>query len=259
MRRKINLTTAENLGPAAFPIGALRSVPPADREAMLLDPAGYFGAPYQKANPDGTEVTIDPCPGGWRGFAAFPAVDLAAPLGWLEQPGAAGPETVDMAARRVTFTTARIAPSAATVAGHLDALEAELHRVIDRRAGERRKDFITDIPGQEATYLRKESQARAIIESGAAPSAADHGFIWVAAKRQAADPADPVEVAGLCAPVAQVIVARANAWLAIGEAIEDVREAAKAAVTAAKAGGDAAAEAAMEAAGDIDWSAIGGA
>lgn len=121
----------------------------------------------------------------------------------------------------------------------LDAavLDADLHSKIDREAGAFRCRFITDVPGQQATYLDKERQARDLLadpEGGPFPR--------IAAEAQVRG-IDQVEMA-------LIIVATADQWRAIDTAIEAARIGAKLAVSAATA------RPAKEAAATVDWEAI---
>ena len=80
------------------------------------------------------------------------------------------------------------------------------------------------------------------INAGAAPSAANHPFVW---KEAAA--------LGLTAVARAVeITAKRDVWLAIGSEIEAARQGAKKAVTTAKGDKDA-----MEAAAVVDWAVVG--
>lgn len=116
------------------------------------------------------------------------------------------------------------------------AHEADLHRQIDASAGEFRRQFITDVPGQAETYVEKaaEAAAYAIDPNGAYPFLA-------------------AEAAALGVPLADVadeVAATAAAWRALAAAIEGRRRGAKKAVTEARIAGD---WAAMNAASAIIW------
>lgn len=116
------------------------------------------------------------------------------------------------------------------------ALDAYLHGEIDAAAGAFRCQFITDVPGQELTYLRKEAEARDQLAGGAGP--------WPMLEAAAEALERPI------AELAAEIVVRADAWTMLGAAIEGRRLAAKAAVRAA---GD---KAGKEAAAEVDWAAL---
>lgn len=116
------------------------------------------------------------------------------------------------------------------------ALDAHLHGLVDAEAGAFRCRFITVVPGQEMTYLRKEAEARDLLASGAGP--------WPMLAATAAALDQPI------AELAQEIVKRSDEWTALGAGIEALRLGAKAAVTAA-----ADAETKRNAA-EVDWEAL---
>lgn len=122
--------------------------------------------------------------------------------------------------------------------GEIDVIEADLHAMIDRQAGEVRCQFITDVPGQQAAYLDKERQARAFLAGEG--EAADLGrIIAEAAARGISETA-----------MAQMIVETADHWRAIDTAIEAARIGAKIAVSAGETA------AAKRAAAVVDWTAV---
>lgn len=96
-----------------------------------------------------------------------------------------------------------------------DALAA-----IDAAAGSARLRYITDVPGQSATYAEKRSQSAAYI---AAPDGLVPPFVQAEADAMA------------CTPLAaaQYIQATAQAWEQIGPAVERERRRGKLAVAAA--------------------------
>lgn len=112
-------------------------------------------------------------------------------------------------------------------------LEAKLHREIDEGAGAQRCRFLTNIPGQALTYMRKESEARAFVAGATGP------FPMLEAVASA--------TGGAIGELAATIVARADAWIEIGAVIEAARQKAKMEVSAAQ-GTDA-----KRAAADVDW------
>lgn len=116
------------------------------------------------------------------------------------------------------------------------AIDGFLHRQIDARAGAFRCRFITVVPGQEMTYLRKEAEARDVLAGGHGP--------WPMLEATAAALDQPI------AELAQEIVKRSDDWTALGAGIEALRLGAKAAVTAA-----ADAETKRIAA-EVDWEAL---
>lgn len=115
-------------------------------------------------------------------------------------------------------------------------IDARLHARIDAEVGEFRCKFITNIPGQEMTYLRKESEARDFIAEGAGP--------WPVLSAQHDATGEPI------ADIAAAVVAQADAWLVLGAKIEAARMAAKQAVAAAET------REAKEAAAVVDWKAL---
>lgn len=118
------------------------------------------------------------------------------------------------------------------------AHEAGLHRVIDDQAGDFRKQFITDVPGQQQTYAEKEREARA-FQGGDDPG-----------------PFLTAEAAARGIPVANVaaeIIATADYWRGLAALIEAARIAAKRVVTTEKAAGD---WSAMDAAAEVDWEGL---
>jgi hypothetical protein len=116
-------------------------------------------------------------------------------------------------------------------------LDAALHARIDAEAGAFRQRFITDIPGQQMTYLAKEAEARALL-AGADPAGAP--MIVGGAAARGIEPAEH----------AAVVIARADAWRALGAKIEIAREAAKAAVSASTTAEG------KRAAAVVDWEAL---
>lgn len=142
----------------------------------------------------------------------------------------------------VAFTLARdleafesVDEEAGEIVLDVAALDAHLHALIDRGAGLFRQRFITTVPGQEMTYLRKEAEARAVV-------AGDEAGPMLSAEAAATD----ADVAELAASV----VAQADAWLQLGALIEGARIAAKRAVTAAGT------EADKWAASDVYWEGL---
>lgn len=92
-------------------------------------------------------------------------------------------------------------------------IDAELHREIDRQAGEERAKYITVAPGQEMTYAEKERDARDVLAGGAGP----HLFLDAEAE------ALGISKAALAATVATT----ADQWRAVAAQIEAKRRAAK--------------------------------
>jgi len=98
--------------------------------------------------------------------------------------------------------------------------EADAHAAIDAAAGAARLRFITDVPGQQAVYLMKLQEARALLADPQAD--APHIVAEAVATGRTAD------------DTAQAIVDRATLWnVVLSPAIEAARLGGKAAVSAA--------------------------
>lgn len=122
------------------------------------------------------------------------------------------------------------------------AWTAKLLEKIDDEAGAVRCRFITEAPGQQLTYSRKEAEARAWV-AASEPELGDYPFL-----------AAEVGATGLSAgDAAAAIIAAADQWAQIGAAIEGARIAAKRAVSEAATVTDKIAAAA------VDWEAVIGA
>ena len=122
-------------------------------------------------------------------------------------------------------------------------LDADLLARIDADAGVFRARFITSIPGQTATYLAKEDEARrwlSAIAAGDTPDPQAFPFLAATADGRALEIAD----------AAELIVATADSWRNLGAAIEGRRERAKREVREATT-----CEAKREAAA-VDWEAL---
>lgn len=115
---------------------------------------------------------------------------------------------------------------------------------IDVESGNARARYITVAPGQEATYMLKEAQARR-YKAAAYPSAAVVDYPMVDAESKAINGGAPN--AAQIQSAADGIIAQADAWIAKAAQIERARIAGKRAVTAAvdAAGVDVAHEAAI--------------
>lgn len=124
----------------------------------------------------------------------------------------------------------------AVVEMNLDPVRAAMFEKVDAEAEQQRLRFITGGDGQAMTYLRKEAQARAYL---ADPNA----DVPTLVKEAAATGQTVAEVAAL-------IVARADAWAAIGDDIEAARLGAKKAIA------DAANIAEIHAAATVDWAEV---
>lgn len=120
---------------------------------------------------------------------------------------------------------------------NLDQLRAQMLERVNAEAGEFRRRFITDIPGQQATYLAKEQEAAAWT-----PSSDPAGFPYLVNEAAATG----VSVADIAALVLQT----ASAWRALDPKIEGRRRGAAVAIAAA-----ADAEAIMAAAA-VNWESL---
>lgn len=131
-----------------------------------------------------------------------------------------------------------VVPSA-VIAGealNLDLLRGTIMIRIDAAAEQVRQRFLTPGAGQAMTYARKEAEARAwTLDSTAATP-----FLSAEA------PARGMTIAALATEVIQL----ADAWTAIGSAIEGMRMGAKTAIAAAHTLG------AIVAAAQVDWSSL---
>lgn len=119
-----------------------------------------------------------------------------------------------------------VAPPAPTLAEATAASRA----AIDAAAGTARARYITVAPGQEATYMLKEAQARAYTAAGY-PSATVADYPMVDAEAEALHGAAPT--AAQIQSAADGIIAQADAWIAKAAQIERARIAGKQAVAAA--------------------------
>lgn len=108
--------------------------------------------------------------------------------------------------------------------------QASAHASIDAEAGAARARYITVAPGQEATYLTKETQARAYKAAGY-PSASVASYPMVEAEALAiyGDTPAAADIQVAC----DGIIAQADAWITTAAQIERARIGGKRAVTAA--------------------------
>jgi len=115
-------------------------------------------------------------------------------------------------------------------ATQLAQTQAAAALAIDAEAGNTRQEFITAIPGQDATYTAKEAEARrwvAEIQAGtAAPDPLAYPYLKDRAERLNATTPD-------YQAVATEWLVKADLWHNLNISIENVREGAKEAVTAA--------------------------
>jgi hypothetical protein len=120
---------------------------------------------------------------------------------------------------------------------NLEIIRALLCARVDAAAGAFRSRFITVSPGQEATYIRKEDEARRYAASS---GAGDYPFLSAEASATGMTLAD----------VAALVLSTANQWVPLGAAIEGQRRAAKLAIEAATT------IPAIVAAATVDWDAL---
>jgi len=100
---------------------------------------------------------------------------------------------------------------------------AECCDAIDAKAGEVRKRYITTVPGQAETYLKKAEEAAAYKAAGYPVDLTPYG--WIAAE---------VAARGITAQqAADGILARRDQYVALGQGIERERVKAKEAIRAA--------------------------
>lgn len=113
-----------------------------------------------------------------------------------------------------------------SVGPSLATIKADLRARVDAMAGAERAKYITVVPGQSEVYEAKKTEVARWRNAGepADPSAALY--------RWAADRA--VRLGVTIAAVLAEWVAQADAWTAVGIAIENVREGAKDAIAAAE-------------------------
>lgn len=119
----------------------------------------------------------------------------------------------------------------------LGQLRANLIRQVNTAAGAFRSQFITDIPGQQATYLAKEKEAR-----DWAPGSAVAAFPYLACEAAA--------TGSSIADVVTLVLATATQWRGLDPRIEGARRGASVAIGAATTP-EAAAAAAI-----VDWAAL---
>lgn len=128
----------------------------------------------------------------------------------------------------------------AEAGGFIDAPgDVDLHARISAEAGEVRRRFITDVPGQMGTYLVKEAQARAWVAT-ASPDPAEHPHLALEAEATGMSVAD----------VAALVIATADHWRLLDARIEAARRGAIVAVQAAET------PEAKLAAAEVDWAAV---
>lgn len=116
-------------------------------------------------------------------------------------------------------------------------LDTHLHAKIDGEAGAIRLQFITDIPGQQGTYLEKEKQALRFLAGG---PESDWPMIAGEALARGIPPYE----------MAEIIVGIAAQWRYLDSKIETARIGAKLAVTNAQTVPE------KFAAANVDWAAL---
>ena len=122
-------------------------------------------------------------------------------------------------------------------ADDLGPLKAAVTSQVNGAAGEFRKRFITDIPGQDATYLAKEVEAKAWTADADATL-----FPYLSCEAEATG--QPI------ADVAALVLATAEQWRALDPRIEGQRRGATVAISAATN------MAAIVMAANVDWDAL---
>jgi len=98
--------------------------------------------------------------------------------------------------------------------------QAEAITTIDTLAGQKRLQYITNVPGQEITYSAKLADAQAYILAGYPSDVTP--YHWVDAEATATG-ATPIQVADL-------IAITGHTWAEVGSKIEGARQAAKIAI-----------------------------
>ena len=106
----------------------------------------------------------------------------------------------------------------------LAQLKAQLIEQVDREAEAARLRFVTPGAGQALEYQATEAEARAYL---ADPSPGGKPWPWLEAER-AAQGGTPT-----LAAIAAEVAAQADAWVAVGSAIKQLRRAAKLAIEGA--------------------------
>lgn len=98
--------------------------------------------------------------------------------------------------------------------------------ILAKAVGETRSRFLTDIPGQEITYMDKERQALSFLSAGSEPDPTDpdDAIRYRAIFQEVGVTADTAH------QVAQVIAYMAERWRDVGSQIERQRLIAKAAI-----------------------------
>ena len=107
-----------------------------------------------------------------------------------------------------------VVPEAAYPALDLDIIRPDILAAVDFGAGATRSQFITVVPGQEATYLRKEQEARG----------------WATGDDPATVPFLDAEATATGVSIdtlAATVIATADAWIVVGAKIEGARMGAK--------------------------------
>ena len=104
----------------------------------------------------------------------------------------------------------------------INDIKVAAKHAIDAAAGQARARYITTVPGQEATYMLKERQAREYAAAGY-PAASVPPLVQVEADAFGITPQQ----------AADEIIAKADAWIALAAKIEYARRSGKAEVDAA--------------------------
>ncbi len=118
------------------------------------------------------------------------------------------------------------------VADRPDALARAVRRAhaeIDNASGQARARYITVVPGQEATYMRKDRQARDYRGAGYPADATPWPLVLAEARSVSGN---PTPTALELQQGADGIIAQADAWIVLAAQIEQVRRTAKIAALA---------------------------
>jgi len=126
--------------------------------------------------------------------------------------------------------------AASYVPAPIATVRAAACAAIDAQAGVTRKKYITDAPGQDATYLKKAADAAAYKLAGY-PFATLTDYPWVRAESRAIHGASPT--AAQCQTACDGILAEEAAIAQKGADIEEARRTGKIAVGAAQTPSDA--------------------
>lgn len=128
----------------------------------------------------------------------------------------------------LTFIKKTKAQFDAAHSSSLMQVQTSSYAAIDAQAGLTRTKYITNAPGQDATYQSKAADAAAYIAAGY-PIANIVNYPWVQAEAKAINGATPTTAQYKAA--ADGIIATQSQWAILGASIEQQRRAGKIAVT----------------------------